>query len=112
MDAASNSFDHIDISVSIAYLLAIKDEQEISLMTKAAGATDDLYTKFLKEEITETIDSDKKVKHFKLSDDVDKAATQKKYIRNLDPAQVDLCYSPIIQSGGNYNLKFSAQRYD
>lgn len=28
---------------------------------------------------------------------------------NLDPSQLDLCYPAIIQSGGNYKLKFSHQ---
>ena len=28
------------------------------------------------------------------------------------PVQVDICYSPIIQSGGNYQLKFSTVSSD
>ena len=28
------------------------------------------------------------------------------------PLQIEMCYSPIIQSGGNYQLKFSTVRYD
>src|SRR5699024_7947282 len=37
------------------------------------------------------------------------ACNNKKYMKNVDISQVELCYSAIIQSGGNYNLKFSAQ---
>ena len=33
--------------------------------------------------------------------------TDKKYVPNLDTSQLDLCYPAIIQSGGNYKLKFS-----
>lgn len=29
----------------------------------------------------------------------------------MDPSQLEFCYPPIIQSGGNYSLKFSATRY-
>ena len=48
-----------------------------------------------------------KVKHTKLAEGVEKAVTDKKYVPNLDTAQLDLCYPAIIQSGGNYKLKFS-----
>jgi nucleosome binding factor SPN SPT16 subunit len=91
--------------------MAPKDEQEIAIITKAAALSSDIYAKYLREEITEIIDSDKKVKHSKLADGVEQAVNNKKYIKNVDPNQVDLCYTAIIQSGGRYNLKFSAVRY-
>ena len=55
----------------------------------------------------DVIDSDKKVKHSKISEGIEAAISDKKYIHNLDPSQIDLCYPPIVQSGGNYKLKFS-----
>lgn len=40
------------------------------------------------------------------------ALSDKKYLpANIDPSQLEFCYPPIIQSGGNYSLKFSATRY-
>lgn len=48
-----------------------------------------------------------KVKHSKLSEGVEGALTDKKYVSGLDTKQLDMCYPPIIQSGGNYSLKFS-----
>ena len=53
------------------------------------------------------IDSDKKVKHSKLAEGIEAAIADKKYVPNLDTSQLDLCYPAIIQSGGNYKLKFS-----
>jgi hypothetical protein len=32
------------------------------------------------------------------------------YFSNVDKTAVDMCYPPIIQSGGNYKLKFSVVR--
>jgi nucleosome binding factor SPN SPT16 subunit len=52
-----------------------------------------------------------KVKHSKLAEGVENAATDKKYVSGVDTGQVDMCYPAIIQSGGNYSLKFSAVRY-
>ena len=102
-------FETVDISSAFAYITAPKDETEIGLITKAASLSCDLYGKYLREEITEIIDSDTKVRHTKLADGVDQACNNKKYMKNVDTTQVELCYSAIIQSGGNYNLKFSAQ---
>ncbi|UXI19701.1 motile sperm domain-containing protein 2-like [Sarcoptes scabiei] len=98
----------IDIGTAIAYVMAPKDDQEIHLLTKASVLTCDLYSKYLKEEITRIIDEDTKVRHSKIAEGVEHAATNKKYIKNVDLSHVDLCYPAIIQSGGNYNLKFSS----
>lgn len=46
-----------------------------------------------------------------MAEGVENAATDKKYITGVDTTQVDMCYPAIIQSGGNYSLKFSAVRY-
>ncbi|MPD01437.1 FACT complex subunit SPT16 [Portunus trituberculatus] len=36
--------------------------------------------------------------------------TDKKYVGNFDTQQIEPCYPPILQSGGNYALKFSVSR--
>ena len=51
-----------------------------------------------------------KVRHIKLAESVEKAIEDKKYLVGSDPSSVEMCYPPIIQSGGNYNLKFSVVR--
>ena len=47
------------------------------------------------------------MKHSKLSEGVEKAITDKKYGQNVDTSQIESCYPPILQSGGDYKLKFS-----
>lgn len=51
-----------------------------------------------------------KVKHSRLAEAVEKAIEEKKYLGGADPSTVEMCYPPIIQSGGNYSLKFSVVR--
>lgn len=51
------------------------------------------------------------VKHAKLAEGVEQAMTDKKYLGSFDIQQIEPCYPPIIQSGGNYALKFSVSRY-
>jgi nucleosome binding factor SPN SPT16 subunit len=49
-----------------------------------------------------------KIKHAKLAEGVESALTDKKYVSGVDTSQLDMCYPAIVQSGGNYSLKFSA----
>lgn len=101
-------FQTIDVSTQIAYLISPKEDTEISTIKKACMVTVDVFTKYLKDQIMEIIDSEKKVKHSKLAEGVEAAINDKKYVSGVDVNQVDMCYPAIIQSGGNYNLKFSA----
>ena len=50
------------------------------------------------------------MKHSRLSDQVEEASHNKKYVTGVDLNQLDMCYPPIIQSGGHYALKFSVVR--
>ncbi|CAL1278690.1 unnamed protein product [Larinioides sclopetarius] len=104
---SKENFDSVDVSATIAYLMAPKEDIEVSIVKKACQVTVDVYSKYLKDQIMEIIDSDKKVKHSKLTEGVEQALSDKKYVTGVDLSQVDLCYPCIIQSGGNYNLKFS-----
>ncbi|XP_043650878.1 FACT complex subunit spt16 isoform X2 [Drosophila teissieri] len=104
----ASKFDHVDISTIIAYLMCPKDESEINNIRKASLVSMDIFNKYLKDEIMDIIDSDRKVKHNKLSDGCEAAIGEKKYTSGLDPRLLDMAYPPIIQSGGAYSLKFSA----
>lgn len=101
-------FETIDISVPIGYIMCSKEEPEIITIKKACLVTVDVFNKYLKDHIMEVIDADKKVKHSKLSEGVEQALSDKKYVSGVDTNQLDMCYPAIIQSGGNYSLKFSA----
>jgi len=43
----------------MAYVLAPKDDSEITTIKKACQATSDLFNKFLKEQLMDLIDKDK-----------------------------------------------------
>lgn len=101
------NFQTVDISSSIAYLMSPKEDSEILTIKKACMVSVDVFTKYLKDQIMEIIDSDRKVKHFKLAEGVESAISDKKYVSGVDVSQVDMCYPAIIQSGGHYSLKFS-----
>lgn len=100
-------FEELDMSGHMAVVMSAKEESEINTIKKACNATVDVFSKFLKEQIMDIIDRDKKVKHAKLAEGVEHAMTDKKFVGGYDPQQIEPCYPPIIQSGGNYALKFS-----
>ena len=64
------------------------------------------------------IDEEKNIKHSQIADDVEQALFDKESRRkmklpaNVDPELMDCCYSPIVQSGGEYDLKPSAMSND
>ena len=49
----------MDVSPSLAYIMAAKDETELRTIQKACTATCDVFSKYLKEQIMEVIDADK-----------------------------------------------------
>ena len=68
--------------------------------------------------ILSIVDEEKKITHAKLSEDFENAITNqlKKLKTKLPPTLntdfVDICYPPIVQSGGVYSLKPSALSND
>lgn len=52
-------FIKVDISSVIGYILSVKAENEITLMKKASLSSVEMFTKYLKDQIMEIIDSDK-----------------------------------------------------
>ncbi|CAG5135919.1 unnamed protein product, partial [Candidula unifasciata] len=108
----SAGFGKVDVSSQFAYIMAPKEEAEVKTIQKACQVTCDVFSKYLKEQIMEIIDADKKVKHSKLSDGVEQALQNKKYTSGVDTSQLDVCYPAIIQSGGKYSLKFSTTSDD
>lgn len=103
----AESFERLDVGASVAFIMAPKEESEVLTIKKACMVSTDVYNKYLKYHIMEVIDADKKVKHSKLAEGVESALADKKYVSGVDMSQLDMCYPAIIQSGGNYSLKFS-----
>jgi len=106
----ANDFEKIDVSAPIAYLLAIKEDDELQHIKKACAATETIYSRVLVKELTNIIDKEKKVSHRKLSAKLNEAITKdaSRLLDGFNKDLVDTSYVPIIQSGGNYNLKFAA----
>jgi len=107
-------YEKQDVSAAIAYILAVKEDTELQYIQKACNATETTYARVLCKELTVIIDKEKKVSHRKLSDKLNDAISKdsSRFLDGIDPKLVDTCYMPIIQSGGNYSLRFAASSND
>jgi nucleosome binding factor SPN SPT16 subunit len=75
-------------------------------------------TSYFVEEMSDILDSEKKVSHRALSDKVSakiddpKFFQKEKVSKNFDAMQLDWCLAPTVQSGGTYDLKFTTDPDD
>lgn len=52
-------FYQVDVSGSLAYEMAVKEESELKFMQKASQITCDVFSKYLRDQIMEIIDAEK-----------------------------------------------------
>ncbi|VDD77283.1 unnamed protein product [Mesocestoides corti] len=104
----SSAKELVDSSPIFSHVFAVKDQHEVQLLKRASDITCTIFSKHLKEKIMDVIDDDKKVAHQILSDGCQEALKNKELTRGFEQDNLEICYDPILQSGGNYNLKFSS----
>lgn len=97
-------FQLVDITNGFSELFAVKDSNEITNVKKAAYLTSSVMKHYVVPKLEKVIDEEKKISHSTLMDDTEKVI--------LDPAKakvklkaenVDICYPPIFQSGGEFD---------
>lgn len=89
-----------NISSALARVLAVKDEDEIKRVKKAAYLSAHVMKIALTEKIEKTIDQDRKMSHLALSEIAEDAIINPSKVKlaALGPDLCDPCYPPIIQS--------------
>ncbi|POW03010.1 hypothetical protein PSHT_11849 [Puccinia striiformis] len=112
-----------DISTGVSVILATKDAQEREY-TEVACKMGHKLISVLCNQMTNLIETEKKISlalaltyrtHEKLGDLIEGKLEDvsvwkgAKYAPDFDNTYADLCYTPIIQSGGEYDLRTSAQ---
>ncbi|KAI9199412.1 FACT complex subunit-domain-containing protein [Polychytrium aggregatum] len=111
---APTKFEQVDISVGIGSVLAIKDEDELRSLKLASKVTSCLLNEYFVTEMESILDQERKVTHIDIATATEnmlqdpKAKSRLKLPSEADIENLDICYTPIIQSGGKFNLKPSA----
>ncbi|OBT83334.1 hypothetical protein VE02_08548 [Pseudogymnoascus sp. 03VT05] len=121
----SKDVEEVDVAPAIsAAALAVKDENELRAMRNASKACIALMNPYFVEEMSNILDEDKKVKHSTLATKIDNKIDDTKFWTTVqlpnnqkmptdfEPGQLDWTHGPIIQSGGKFDLKMSAQTDD
>lgn len=112
----------VDCSGLLSTAMAAKDKSEISLVKKAAKSSTVMMDNFANEMMT-IVDEELKITNLALSDKIEAKIDNDKWFNkttmgkkllvsgepSFDSELLDWCYSPIIQSGGEYDIKPSAQ---
>jgi len=98
--------------------MSVKDEKELRMIRDASRASSALMTSYFVEEMSEILDSEKKVSHKALADKVSAKIDDQKFFekqkvsKSFDNLQLDWCLEPTVQSGGAYDLKLGAEPDD
>lgn len=87
------SLQSVDVSSAFGLLMAVKEENEIDLIRKACSVTVEIFNKFVKDQLTGIIDAEKKVKHVKFGDSIERAMGDKKYLKSLNKLDFEACYT-------------------
>jgi len=105
----NEDFEKVDIKSSFCWFMAAKDEQEQKSIKQACLITQKIFKDVYRKRLMEIINDDKKVKHSRISKEIDNSYENNKELKlGVSLQDVDSCYPPIIQSGGKYSLKYSA----
>jgi len=84
-------------------------------MRNASRACSGLMSEYFVDEMSQLLDEEKKMTHKALAAKVDAKIDDTKFFNKLarlppefDAQQIDWAYGPVIQSGGHYDLRFTA----
>lgn len=106
-------YNLVDIGEATTDLLAPKDLIALDALKKASKVTSKWMTHCFISELEQILDQEKKVSHSALSLQVERQVKNpKEYKLNANANYIDSCYTPIIESGGVYDLKPSAVSND
>lgn len=114
LSSSGIEFEKVDVTSGIASVLAVKDEEEIKIVKQSAKLTSVLLNDAFVEEMQNVIDSGTAISHEKMSSMLEnKLLSEKERAKLKLPTDMvldltDWSYTPIIQSGGKYDLKPSA----
>ncbi|KAI8460997.1 FACT complex subunit-domain-containing protein [Phakopsora pachyrhizi] len=113
-DSEDITKEAIDVSPALSEIIATKEPEEMQY-TEVACKMSQKLASVLCDQIANSIEANKKISHERLAELIETKMEDPaiwkgaKYSSDFDNSFADWCYTPIIQSGGEYDLKTSAQ---
>ena len=107
--ADAGEIEFKDCANGLSFAMSVKDEMELDLMKKSSVLSNKVMKHGYVKKMEEVIDSEEPITHEQLSVFVEEILEDPSKIALKVPKEdVQSCYSPIIQSGGKYDLRVSA----
>jgi nucleosome binding factor SPN SPT16 subunit len=105
--------EKVEITSAVSLMLAAKDPEEVDFSRKAAILSNKVMKHGFVAKMETIVDEDSLIPHSNLCRDVESIVTDPSKIDiKVQKGFVDSCFSPIIQSGGKYDIRVSAQSDD
>lgn len=105
----SAKFQLRDVIGGFSDLFAVKDDSEVMNVRKAAYWTGTVMKHRVRPKIEDVIDEERKVTHSWLTEETEKAMLDASGVSaRLNQDNIDVCFGPIFQSGGEFDLRLSA----
>ncbi|XP_074320918.1 FACT complex subunit SPT16-like [Silene latifolia] len=102
-----------DITTGLAEVFAVKDAGELMNVKKAAFLSASVMKNHVVPKVEKVIDEEKKIAHSALMEDAEKAILDPSKAKvKLKAENVEICYPPIFQSGGQFDLRPNASSND
>jgi nucleosome binding factor SPN SPT16 subunit len=102
--------DLVDITAGVSMVMAAKDDTELDLMKKSSVLSNKVFKHGFMTRLETVIEDSSKTTHEKLAQEVDEIIEDPSKISlKVQKETVQSCYFPIVQSGGKYDFKVSAQ---
>eukprot|EP01083_Nonionella_stella_P072592 195774_1 len=109
LKAVKDKFELFEVASAVSDVLSVKSRTELDTVRSAGQFTSDVLKKYLQPEIETIVDEDKQVSQADLAEQTEDVFMDPKRVDSQLPGEViETCYTPIIQSGGQFNLKPSA----
>ncbi len=107
---AESKLETADVQNGIADFLAIKTNTQQHAVRMSAQLNTQLFKNALLAQILDIVDQeDKKYLMLKLAEEVEAKLGKIAKENKADEEEADFAWPPVIQSGGTYDLKYSAQ---
>eukprot|EP00752_Nemacystus_decipiens_P016325 g14600.t1 len=111
--AKEAGIETVDVSAALGLLLSVKDPVEVDMVKRAAILSNKVMKHGFIQKIEEVIEEEMTTTHEKLAQEMNDIIESPSKIKlNVSSDLVEPCYFPIVQSGGRYQLKASAQSDD
>jgi nucleosome binding factor SPN SPT16 subunit len=105
-----HSIELVDATHGLALVMAAKDELEQDLMKKSSVLSNKVMKHGFVKRLEEIIEDETIITHEAFASEIEAILEDPNKIKlNVPQEDVQPCYFPIIQSGGLYDLKVSAQ---